>query len=207
VTDQNCMFWRELGVTRIEMGVQSLDDEVLKANQRGNTVEQIRNAFDKMRRYGFKISVHIMPGLYTSTYEKDLKTFVDLYDDIYLRPDEIKFYPTSVIPNTKLAELYEKGEYIPLETADIKKLIQQVFLEVIPPYTRIKRLIRDIPANEIMAGSKITNLGQLMHIEMEKEMKTRQTPTPKGPLPLIRGHNKLEKFYGRLYDKNTQIVG
>jgi len=194
VTDQNCMFWRELGVTRIEMGVQSLDDEVLKANQRGNTVEQIRNAFDKMRRYGFKISVHIMPGLYTSTYEKDLKTFVDLYDDIYLRPDEIKFYPTSVIPNTKLAELYEKGEYIPLETADIKKLIQQVFLEVIPPYTRIKRLIRDIPANEIMAGSKITNLGQLMHIEMEKEMKTRKPA-------------KLEKFYGRLYDKDTQIIG
>lgn len=193
VTDQNCMFWRELGVTRIEMWVQSLDDEVLKANKRWNTVEQIRRAFDMMRRRGFKISVHIMPGLYTSNYAKDLKTFVDLYKDPFLRPDEIKFYPTSVIPHTKLAELYKKGEYAPLETEDIKKLIRQTFLEVIPPYTRIKRLIRDIPANEIVAGSKITNLGQLMHTEMEKEMKTWKP-------------EKLEKFYGRLYDKDTQIL-
>jgi elongator complex protein 3 len=151
VTDQHCAFWRELGVTRIEMGIQSLDDEVLKVNKRGNTVEQIRIACDRMRRRGFKISVHIMPGLYMSSYAKDLKTFVDLYTDPFLKPDEIKFYPTSVIPHTKLAQLYKKGEYVPLETEDIKKLIRQTFLEVIPPYTRIKRLIRDIPANEIMA--------------------------------------------------------
>ena len=131
--------------------MQSLDNEVLKANKRGNTVEQIRRAFDTMRRRGFKISVHIMPGLYTSNYQKDLKTFKDLYTDPFLKPDEIKFYPTSVIPHTKLAQLYKKGEYTPLETADIKKLIRQTFLEIIPPYTRIKRLIRDIPANEIMA--------------------------------------------------------
>jgi elongator complex protein 3 len=151
VTDQHCAFWRELGVTRIEMGVQSLDDEVLKANKRGNTVEQIRKAFDRMRKRGFKISVHIMPGLYMSTYKKDLKTFKDLYADPFLKPDEIKFYPTSVIPHTPLCTLYRQGKYIPLKTETIKKLIRQVFLEIIPPYTRIKRLIRDIPANEIVA--------------------------------------------------------
>jgi elongator complex protein 3 len=92
-----------------------------------------------------------MPGLYGSTYEKDLMTFQQLYSDPFFKPDEIKFYPTSVIPNTKLFDLYKQSKYIPLETDDIKKLIRQTFLEVIPPYTRIKRLIRDIPATEIVA--------------------------------------------------------
>lgn len=80
-----------------------------------------------------------------------MKTFKDLYTDPFFKPDEIKFYPTSVIPNTQLCKLYKQGKYKPLETKDIEKLIRQTFLEVIPPYTRIKRLIRDIPANEIVA--------------------------------------------------------
>jgi len=92
-----------------------------------------------------------MPGLYTSSYAKDLKTFEDLYTDPFLKPDEIKFYPTSVIPGTELYKLYKQEKYKPLETPEIKKLITQTFLHVIPPYTRIKRLIRDIPANEIVA--------------------------------------------------------
>ena len=133
------------------MGVQSLDEEVLQLNKRGHTVEQAREACHKMRQYGFKFSLHIMPGLYGSSYAKDLKTFQDLYSDPYFKPDEIKFYPTSVIPNTQLCKLYKQGKYTPLETDDIKKLIRQTFLDVIPPYTMIKRLIRDIPANEIVA--------------------------------------------------------
>lgn len=92
-----------------------------------------------------------MPGLYGSTYAQDLETFKNLYSDPFFKPDEIKFYPTSVIPNTQLCKLYKQGKYKPLETDDIKKLIRQTFLEIIPPYTRIKRLIRDIPANEIIA--------------------------------------------------------
>ena len=131
-----------------------------------------------------------MPWLYGSTYEKDLKTFKDIYTDPFFKPDEIKFYPTSVIPNTQLCTLYEQGKYKPLETEDIKKLIRETFLTVIPPYTRIKRLIRDIPANEIVAWSTITNLSQLMHTQMEKELKN-------GKIEI------LKKFYGRLYGKYT----
>ncbi len=186
VTDENCQFRRELGVTRIEMGVQSLDEEVLQLNKRGHTVEQAREACHKMRQYGFKFSLHIMPGLYGSSYAKDLKTFQDLYSDPYFKPDEIKFYPTSVIPNTQLCKLYKQGKYTPLETDDIKKLIRQTFLDVIPPYTRIKRLIRDIPANEIVAWSTITNLSQLMHQEMKNELKNGKM-------------EKLKEFYQRLY--------
>jgi len=188
ITDTNCQFRRELWVTRIEMGVQSLDEGVLKLNQRWHTVQQAREACHKMRQYGFKFSLHIMPGLYGSTYAQDLETFKNLYSDPFFKPDEIKFYPTSVIPNTQLCKLYKQGKYKPLETDDIKKLIRQTFLEIIPPYTRIKRLIRDIPANEIIAWSTITNLSQLMHTQMEKELKNWKIET-------------LENFYGRLYWK------
>lgn len=185
VTDANCQFRRELGVTRIEMWLQSLDDEVLKLNKRGHTVEQARQACHKLRQYGLKFSLHIMPGLYGSSYEKDLDTFKKLYTDPFFKPDEIKFYPTSVIPHTKLCELYKQGKYIPLETDDIKRLIRQTFLEVIPPYTRIKRLIRDIPANEIVAWSTITNLSQLMHNQLLKEQKN--------------APDTRKKFYKRMY--------
>ena len=171
VNDKNCQFWRRLGVTRLEMWVQSLYDDVLDANKRGHSVQQAREAVHKLRQYGYKMSLHMMPGLYGSDYEKDVDSFRQLYDDPFFRPDEIKFYPTSVIPNTELYELYLKGEYKPLETAVIQQLIREVFLDIIPPYTRIKRLIRDIPSTEIVAGSSVTNLSQLTHNQMKKELK------------------------------------
>lgn len=185
VNDKNCQFWRRLGVTRLEMGVQSLYDDVLDANKRWHSVQQAREAVHKLRQYGYKMSLHMMPGLYGSTYEKDVDSFRQLYDDPYFRPDEIKFYPTSVIPNTELYELYLKGEYKPLETAVIQQLIREVFLDIIPPYTRIKRLIRDIPSTEIVAGSSVTNLSQLTHNQMKKELKN--TPV-------------MQWLYGRLYE-------
>ncbi|MFA6255780.1 MAG: radical SAM protein [Candidatus Absconditabacterales bacterium] len=189
VTDANCQFRRELGVTRIEMGVQSLDEKVLAMNKRGHTVKQAREACHKLRQYGFKFCLHVMPGLYGSTYAKDLATFKNLYIDPFFKPDEIKFYPTSVIPNTQLCKLYKQGKYKPLETEDIKKLIRQTFLHVIPPYTRIKRLIRDIPANEIIAGSTVTNLSQLMHEEIKGRMKNEE--------------GRMKGFYERLYGDHT----
>lgn len=185
VNDANCQFWRRLGVTRLEMGVQSLYDDVLDANKRGHSVQQAREAVHKLRQYGYKMSLHMMPGLYGSNYEKDLDSFRQLYDDPSFRPDEIKFYPTSVIPNTELYELYLKGEYKPLETVVIQQLIREVFLDIIPPYTRIKRLIRDIPSTEIVAGSSVTNLSQLTHNQMKKELKN--TPA-------------MQWLYARLYN-------
>ena len=104
-----------------------------------------------------------MPGLYGSDEQKDLQTFIDIYSDPAFRPDEIKFYPTSVIPNTELYDLYKSGEYKPIATEAIQRIITTTFRDIIPPYTRIKRLIRDIPSTEIVAGSATTNLAQLMH--------------------------------------------
>ena len=184
-TDENCKMWRELWVTRLEMWVQSMYDYILEVNRRWHTVQQIREAIHKLRQYGFKFSIHIMPGLYGYTYEKDLWTFQKIYSDPYLKPDEIKFYPTSVVKNTILYDLYEKWEYKPLTIDYIQKLIKQTFLEIIPPYTRIKRLIRDIPATEITAGSNITNLSQLTHNELKKELKSNP--------------DEAKKLYSRLY--------
>ena len=169
VTDQNCSDWRAMGVTRIEMGVQSTDDTVLDLNKRGHHLAEVEKALHKLRQYAFKFSIHIMPGLYGSTLEKDIQTFRDVYGNPYLKPDEIKFYPTSVIPQTELYELYQQGKYQPITTEEISEVIETTFREIIPPYTRIKRLIRDIPATEISAGSNVTNLSQLMHERLLKK--------------------------------------
>lgn len=191
MTDENCQMRRSRGVTRLEMGLQSMYDDVLDANKRGHSVQQAREAMHKMRQYGFKFSIHFMPGLYGSTVEKDIASFRLAYADPFIKPDEIKFYPTSVIPNTELYELYRKGEYKPLETKDIARIIREVQLDIIPPYTRIKRLIRDIPSTEIAAGSSITNLRQITEIEMMKELKENDT--------------LRRSLYNRLYDNSHYI--
>ena len=169
VTHANCRERREMWVTRIEMWVQSTDDQILDLNKRWHTLAEIKIAMNRLRQYGFKISIHIMPGLYGSNVDKDIQTFRDIYTDKNIKPDEIKFYPTSVIPNTELYTLYLEWKYQPITTEEISQIIRQTFREIIPPYTRIKRLIRDIPATEISAGSNVTNLSQLMHETLLKE--------------------------------------
>lgn len=190
VSHENCKFWRELWVTRVEMWIQSTNDEVLELNKRGHNVQKIKDAIHIMRQYGFKISIHLMPWLYGSDFEKDIQSFRDIYSDSTFQPDEIKFYPTSVIPNTQLYNLYKEWKYTPITTEQILDEIRETFLNIIPPYTRIKRLIRDIPATEIVAWSNITNLSQMAHESLLKEMKK---------LYHWKGNIDVEKFYKRLY--------
>ncbi|MBS8121498.1 elongator complex protein 3 [Candidatus Vampirococcus lugosii] len=171
VNDKNCQLWRELGITRLEIGIQNMFDDVLLANERGNTVQESRFALHKLRQYGFKFSCHFMPGLYKSTIQKDIKTMELAYSDIFIKPDEIKFYPTSVIANTKLYDLWKSGEYKPLTSEEIKYITKKVQVDIVPSYSRIKRLIRDIPETEIVAGSNITNLRQIVMNDMDLEYK------------------------------------
>ena len=153
------------------MWIQSTNDEVLKLNKRGHDVQKIKDAIHIMRQYGLKISIHLMPWLYWSDFEKDIQSFRDIYWNPAFQPDEIKFYPTSVIPNTELYKLFKEWKYTPITTEQILSEIRETFLNIIPPYTRIKRLIRDIPATEIVAWSNITNLSQMAHESLLKEMK------------------------------------
>lgn len=169
VTDENCLFWREIWVTRIEMGIQSMFDDVLDANKRWHSIEQCKQAMYKLRQYGFKISVHLMPGLYGSTIEKDIQTFEIAFSDPAFCPDELKFYPTAVIPNTPLFDMYKNGQYTPLTLDQSKYIIKTVLKNHIPPYTRIKRLVRDIPADETVWSNYVTNLRQLVENELSQE--------------------------------------
>lgn len=162
VTNENCRFWRSLGVTRLEMGIQSMDDAVLDANKRGHGTKEILSAMHRVRQRGFKVSTHLMPGLYTSNLVKDLETFQIAYSHRGLKPDEVKFYPTAVIPNTPLYDLFKSGEYKPISEDELKEIIIRTKLEVFPPYTRIKRLARDFDSNEVVAGANTPNLRQLV---------------------------------------------
>jgi elongator complex protein 3 len=181
------------------MGVQSTDNTILQLNQRGHTIDVVKQAMHLMRQYGFKISIHLMPGLYGSSVEKDIQTFKEVFENPYFKPDELKLYPTSVIPNTQLYNLYQQGKYTPITTQEILHIIRETFQKIIPPYTRIKRLIRDIPATEISAGSSITNLSQLAHEGLLREYKkilTTQVPAKK---------KAIWKFYARLYENPTLL--
>lgn len=169
VTDENCIFWRDIWVTRIEMGIQSMFDDVLDANKRGHNIEQCKQAMYKLRQYGFKISVHLMPWLYGSTIEKDIMTFEIAFSDPAFCPDELKFYPTAVIPNTPLFDMYKNWQYKPLTLEQNKHIIKTVLKNYIPSYTRIKRLVRDIPADETVGSNYVTNLRQLVENELAKE--------------------------------------
>jgi elongator complex protein 3 len=152
---------RELGCTRVEIGVQIIDDTILKFNRRGHGVAEIVQATKLLKDYGFKATYHIMPGLPGSTPAKDLKMFKQLFSDERFQPDQIKFYPTVVTRGSLLYRWWKAGKYKPYSDKVLQDLIVKC-KQVIPPYVRIMRLIRDIPKESIMAGNMITNLRQIM---------------------------------------------
>ncbi len=152
---------RELGCTRVELGVQAVDDEILKKNKRGHGVKEVTDATKLLRDFGFKITYHIMPGLPGATSAKDLKMFKQLFNDERFQPDQIKFYPTVVTRGSLLYRWWRAGKYKPYSDKVLQKLIVEC-KKAVPEYVRIIRLIRDIPGESIVAGNKITNLRQVM---------------------------------------------
>ena len=152
---------RELGCTRVEMGVQAPDDAILKLNNRGHNVAEISRATKELRDFGFKITYHIMPALPGSNPSKDLEMYKMLFTDDRFEPDQIKFYPTVVTQGSLLCKWWRAGKYRPYTDKELQDLIIKC-KNFTPKYVRIIRLIRDIPAESILAGNKITNLRQIM---------------------------------------------
>lgn len=150
---------RYLGATKIQMGAQSLDDRILDLNKRGHTVEQTRQAVALLRAAGFKIVLHWMPNLLGATPDSDRADFARLWADPALRPDELKIYPCSLLANAELHEYWQRGEYRPYDEAELLELIVDCMTQV-PRYCRVNRVIRDIPAPDIVAGSKRSNMRQ-----------------------------------------------
>jgi elongator complex protein 3 len=143
------------------MGVQITDDKILTLNRRGHGVKEIAEATALLKKYGFKITYHIMPALPGSNPKLDFQLFSGLFKDERFQPDQIKFYPTVVTAGSLLYKWYQQGKYKPYSDKVLQKLIIKC-KAVVPEYVRIIRLIRDIPSESIIAGNKITNLRQIM---------------------------------------------
>ena len=152
---------RELGCTRVEIGVQAICDQILVKNKRGHGVAEIKEATALLRSYGFKITYHFMPGLPGSDLTKDLEMFTEIFENSAYRPDQIKFYPTVVTRGSLLYKWWRAGKYTPYTTEELSELIAKC-KKIVPRYVRIIRLIRDIPGESIIAGNLVTNLRQII---------------------------------------------
>jgi len=170
ISENELKYFRKLGVTKVEVGVQCLDDKIYKLNKRGHDVACARKAMKLLKDAGFKINVHFMPNMYGSNLKKDFEMFKMLFDDPDFRPDWLKIYPCVVVPYSPLAKLFREGKHKPYTDREIKDLLVK-FKQIVPEYCRITRLYRDIPAESILGGSKISNLRQYVQEEMAKSGK------------------------------------
>ncbi len=156
-----------LGVTRVELGVQSLDDDVLALVNRGHSVAHTRAATAKAKDAGLKVCYHMMPGLPGSDFAKDLESFRALFNDGSFKPDMLKIYPAVVLEGTELHEMWRRGEYTPLTTTDAVRLIVAV-KRIVPPWVRIQRIQREIEMDSVKAGLDKGHLRSMAKRELEK---------------------------------------
>jgi len=167
ITPETIYHMRQMGCTRVELGLQAPDDKILKLTKRGHTVQQFKDAMLLLRQAGFKVDLHFMPGLPGSTAKHDVEMYKQIFSDPGLKPDMIKIYPCSVIKNTELYKWYKQGKYKPYSQKKLIDALIEMKLTT-PRYCRISRLIRDIPEPSIEAGNKVTNLRQNLVKEMQK---------------------------------------
>lgn len=161
INDEELKRLRKLGVTRVEVGVQSLYDDVLVLNRRGHGTEEVREATKLLKNAGFKVTYHMMLNLLGSDKERDYEQFEILFNDPTYRPDQLKIYPCVVTPYSALYEVWKKGEYTPYTDEELMDLLARI-KTIVPIYVRIIRVIRDIPADQISAGSKMSNMRQVL---------------------------------------------
>ena len=149
------------GITRLEVGVQSLRDRALAKSNRGHSVEDSERAFQVARDAGLKVTAHMMPGLPGATPGEDLEDLRRIFDDEAFRPDMSKLYPTLVVPGTALAREFEAGRYVPYSVDTVVELLSEM-KRFVPPWHRIMRIQREIPSKEIEGGVRDGNLRQLV---------------------------------------------
>ena len=160
----------ELGCTRVEMGVQCLDDKIYKTVCRGHTVKDVIEATKLLKDNGFKVGYHMMLGLPGSNPKKDLKMYKQLFKDSDFKPDQLKIYPCQVIEGARLVNLYKKGKYHPYAKEDLQKLIIKI-MKLIPNYCRVMRVMREIPPEYLVAGIIRIDLRKDVELELKKSWK------------------------------------
>jgi elongator complex protein 3 len=149
-----------MGVTRVEVGVQNIYDDLYAKVNRGHRVEDVVEATQVMKDAGLKVVYHLMPGLPGSSFERDLEGFKEVFTNPNFKPDMIKLYPCLVIKGTKVYDWWKRGDYQPYTTDEAAQLIAEL-KKFVPPWVRIMRVQRDIPAKLIEAGVKLSNLRQI----------------------------------------------
>lgn len=159
---------RRLGATKVQLGVQSLDDGILAANRRGHDVLATRRAFAWLRQAGFKIHAHWMANLRGATPDSDLEDFARLFDDPDFRPDELKLYPCSLIETAELMRHWRSGEWRPYTDAELLAVVVGALARV-PRWCRVTRVIRDISSDDIVVGNKRTNFRQIAEAEVARQ--------------------------------------
>ncbi len=167
VSVQSLALLRELGCTKIQMGVQSTNPAIVAKNGRATSLESVVNAFALARLFGFKIHGHLMVNLVGATPQADIEDFKTFVNDPRFRPDEIKLYPCALVAGTKLVELHNKGTWRPYTEDELMHVLVNDVLAT-PDYIRISRMIRDIGADDILVGNKKTNLRQMVEGAIQK---------------------------------------
>ncbi len=167
IDEGELIFLRRLGCTKIQTGVQSLDEEVLKMNKVGLKIKDVERAFFLMRSAGYKIQAHVMLNLPGSDPAKDLMTYKKLFSSPFM-PDEVKIYPLMVVKKSPLNEMLKKGEFRYYEKETLVSLIAS-FLSQTPVYCRVSRIIRDIPSTETVGESPSNNLREEVEIQIKKK--------------------------------------
>ena len=161
---------RKLGITMVELGVQTVFDDILKKCNRGHLTQATIKATQLLKNAGFKVMYQIMPNLPGANFKQDLESVKIIFSDENFKPDWLKIYPCLVCKGAKLYQIWKKGEY---QSYSDKKLIELMvkIKQVLPYWVRVARLFRDIPSQKIESGSKVSNLRQVVQKEMEKQGK------------------------------------
>lgn len=158
---------RYLGVTKVQIGIQSLDDRVLTLNNRGHDGQSTRDAFRLLRLAGFKIHGHWMANLLGATPEGDIEDFGRLWSDPAIRPDELKLYPCMLLEQAELYEYWQRGEYRPYSEDELAEVLVACKVQV-PRYVRLNRVIRDFPTTNVVAGNKKANLREVAQQKLKE---------------------------------------
>ncbi len=170
INDKSIKRMLDFGCTRVEIGVQALDDKIYDFVNRGHKVKDVIEATKRLKDNGLKVFYHMMLGLPLSNPKKDLEMFKKMFSDERFKPDGLKIYPCQVIQGAKLVELYKKGKYKPYSKEEIQELIIKI-MRIIPNYCRVMRVMREIPPDYLIAGTTRIDLRK----DIEQELKKSKT--------------------------------
>lgn len=170
IDEAEVRLFRELGVTKVQVGVQAFDETILARIKRGHSLDRVGEATRLLKNAGIKICYHYMPNLPGSTPARDVEMARLMYTDPRFVPDFVKIYPAQVIPGTEMYREWERGEYQPYPDELLKDVLKEICL-LTPPYVRIDRLVRDISKKWVAAGTKATNMRQYVEEELKAEGK------------------------------------